>query len=260
VTPARRTELAGNLAAIRARVAAACAAAGRDPSEITLIAVTKTRPAEDVVALTELGQADFGENRDQEAAPKAAEVAEAAMGPVRWHFIGQLQTNKAHSVVRYASVVHSVDRIRLVRALGNAARAAQAAAAAHTAASPATADPAVPADPAPAPLTCLVQVSLDGDAARGGALISQLPEIAAAIEATQGLALGGVMAVAPLGVAPETAFALLGPISDTVREINPAATIISAGMSGDLEAAVRNGATHLRIGTALLGHRSLPVL
>ena len=245
MTTARHAELAGNLAAIRARVAAACAAAGRDVSEITLVAVTKTRPAEDVVALASLGQADFGENRDQEASPKAAAVAEATSDPVRWHFIGQLQTNKAHRVVRYASVVHSVDRVRLVRALGSAAVAAAAAPAAV---------------PAAAPLSCLVQVSLDGDAARGGALISQLPEIAAAIEAEQGLALGGVMAVAPLGVAPETAFALLRPLSDTVREVNPAATVISAGMSGDLEAAVRNGATHLRIGTALLGNRSLPVL
>ena len=245
MTSPRHTELAGHLAAIRARVAAACAAAGRDASEITLIAVTKTRPAQDVVALTELGLADFGENKDQEAAPKAAEVAEAAAAPVRWHFIGQLQTNKASSVVRYASVVHSVDRIRLVRALGSASRAA-------TATATATA--------APAGLTCLVQVSLDGDSARGGALISQLPDVAAAIEAEGGLTLGGVMAVAPLGVAPETAFALLRPLSDTVREISQAATIISAGMSGDLEAAVRNGATHLRIGTALLGNRSLPVL
>ena len=253
MTPARHAELAGNLAAIRARVADACAAAGRDVSEITLIAVTKTRPAEDVVALASLGQTDFGENRDQEASPKAAEVAEATSDPVRWHFIGQLQTNKAHRVVRYASVVHSVDRVRLVRALGNAARAAHEAAAAAAHDAPAAA-------PAAVPLSCLVQVSLDGDAARGGALISQLPEIAAAIEAEQGLALGGVMAVAPLGVAPETAFALLRPLSDTVREISQAATIISAGMSGDLEAAVRNGATHLRIGTALLGNRSLPVL
>ena len=236
MTTARRAELAGNLTAIRARVAAACAAAGRDVSEITLIAVTKTRPAEDVVALAGLGLTDFGENRDQEAAPKAAAVAEASAA-VRWHFIGQLQTNKAPSVVRYASVVHSVDRVRLVRALGSAARAAGA-----------------------APVTCLVQVSLDGDPTRGGALISQLPEIATAIEAADGLALGGVMAVAPLGVAPETAFASLRAISDTAREISPAATIISAGMSGDLEAAVRNGATHLRIGTALLGNRSLPVL
>ena len=171
MTPARHAELAGNLAAIRARVADACAAAGRDVSEITLIAVTKTRPAEDVVALASLGQTDFGENRDQEASPKAAEVAEATSDPVRWHFIGQLQTNKAHRVVRYASVVHSVDRVRLVRALGSAAVAAAAAPAAV---------------PAAAPLTCLVQVSLDGDGARGGALISQLPEIAAAIEAEDG--------------------------------------------------------------------------
>ena len=249
MTPARLAELAGNLAAMQARVAAACAAAGRDVSEITLIAVTKTRPAEDVVALASLGLTDFGENRDQEASPKAAAVAEETSVPVVWHFIGQLQTNKAHSVVRYASVVHSVDRVRLVRALGSASRAAAA-----------TAATAATAAATPAGVTCLVQVSLDGDAARGGALISQLPEIAAAIEAEQGLALGGVMAVAPLGVAPEAAFALLRPISDTVREINPAATIISAGMSGDLEAAVRNGATHLRIGTALLGNRSLPVL
>jgi hypothetical protein len=242
VTSARQAELAGNLAAIRARVAAACAAAGRDPGEITLIAVTKTRPAQDVVTLAGLGQSDFGENRDQEAAPKAAEVAEATSAPVRWHFIGQLQTNKASSVVRYASVVHSVDRVRLVRALGAASRAAKAATPAHQS------------------VTCLVQVSLDGDAARGGALISDLPAVAAAIEAEQGLTLGGVMAVAPLGVDPATAFAGLRAISDTAREINPAATIISAGMSGDLEAAVRNGATHLRIGTALLGNRSLPVL
>ena len=243
MTSARPAELAGNLAAIRGRIAAACAAAGRDASEITLIAVTKTRPARDVVTLAGLGQTDFGENRDQEAAPKAAEVAEATSVPVRWHFIGQLQTNKASSVVRYASVVHSVDRVRLVRALGTASRAATAATAAP-----------------PAGVTCLVQVSLDGDAARGGALIGDLPEVAAAIEAEQGLTLGGVMAVAPLGVGPATAFARLRAISDTAREINPAATIISAGMSGDLEAAVRNGATHLRIGTALLGNRSLPVL
>ena len=240
MTAARRAELAGNLAAIQARIAAACAAAGRDVSEITLTAVTKTRPAADVVALAGLGLTDFGENRDQEAASKAAAVAEATSEEVSWHFIGQLQTNKAHSVVRYASVVHSVDRVRLVRALGSASRAAAVA--------------------APAGITCLVQVSLDGDPTRGGALISQLPEIAAAIEAEQGLALGGVMAVAPLGAAPETAFAALPAISDTAREVNPAATIISAGMSGDLEAAVRNGATHLRIGTALLGNRSLPVL
>jgi PLP dependent protein len=240
----RRAELARNLAAVRARVAAACAAAGRDAGEITLIAVTKTRPAADVAALAGLGLADFGENRDQEAAPKAAAVAEATSAAVTWHFIGQLQSNKAHSVVRYASVVHSVDRLRLVRALGAAARGlapARAAAGAR-------------------PLSCLVQVSLDGDPSRGGVPVEEIPQVGAAIEAEPGLLLGGVMAVAPLGVRPETAFASLRAISGTVREINPAATIISAGMSGDLEAAVQNGATHLRIGTALLGNRSLPVL
>ena len=246
----RRAELARNLAAVRDRVAAACAAAGRDASEITLIAVTKTRPAADVVALADLGLADFGENRDQEAAPKAAEVAQAAAVAgatpiaVTWHFIGQLQTNKAASVVRYASVVHSVDRVRLVRALGAAARAA----------------PAARASPAARALSCLVQVSLDGDASRGGVPVAEITQVGAAIEAEPGLLLGGVMAVAPLDVAAETAFASLRAISGAVREIKPAATIISAGMSGDLEAAVQNGATHLRIGTALLGNRSLPVL
>jgi len=219
-------------------VAAACAAAGRDASEITLIAVSKTRPAADVVTLADLGLEDFGENRDQEAAPKAAAVAEAVSAAITWHFIGQLQTNKTHSVVRYASVVHSVDRVRLVRSLGAAARASQGARA----------------------ISCLVQVSLDGDPSRGGVPVGEIPQVGAAIEAEVGLVLGGVMAVAPLGVPAETAFAALRAISATVREINPAATMISAGMSGDLEAAVQNGATHLRIGTALLGNRSLPVL
>jgi len=241
--PDRLAELAGNLAAVRARVAVACAAAGRDAGEITLIAVTKTRPAADVAALAGLGLADFGENRDQEAAPKAAAVAAATSAAVTWHFIGQLQTNKAPSVVRYASVVHSVDRVRLVRALGAAAR-----------------DAAASRPGAPRALRCLVQVSLDGDSSRGGVPVGEVPQVAAAIEAEQGLLLAGLMAVAPLGVPAETAFASLRALSGTVREINPAATIISAGMSGDLEAAVQNGATHLRIGTALLGNRSLPVL
>ena len=258
----RRAELAGNLAGITARISAACAAAGRDESEITLIAVTKTRPASDVLALASLGLTNFGENRDQEAAPKAAEVAVIFRGgdppypPVRslggdppspraagitWHFIGQLQSNKAASVARYADVVHSVDRIRLVRALGAAAREARAPRAGR-------------------PLTCLVQVSLDGDPARGGVPLDDFDRVAAAIGAEDGLAFGGVMAVAPLGVAAEDAFAPLPAISARARAVNPAATIISAGMSGDLEAAVHRGATHLRIGTALLGNRTPPFL
>jgi len=236
----RPAELATRLAATRSRIAAACAAAGRDPAEITLVAVTKTYPASDVLALAGLGLTDFGENRDQEAEPKAAAVS-AARQPVTWHFIGQLQTNKANSVARYADFVHSVDRIRLVRALGTAARAADR------------------------ELTCLVQVSLDTPAdgraeqARGGVPPAMLTEVAAAIEAEEGLTLGGLMAVAPLGADPGTAFAPLRGLSDTIRSVNASATLVSAGMSGDLEAAIECGATHLRIGTALLGDRRLPV-
>jgi pyridoxal phosphate enzyme (YggS family) len=232
----RRAELAGNLAAVRARIAAACAAAGRDVSELTLIAVTKTQPATDVLALADLGVTDFGENRDQEAAPKAAACQGAA---ITWHFIGQLQTNKAHSVAGYAHLVHSVDRTRLVRALGAGARAAGRA------------------------LTCLVQVSLEDaashDPARGGVLPAAATGIAEAIAAEEGLVLGGVMAVAPLHGDPLPAFAVLRTVSEAIRSVNPVATVISAGMSGDLEAAVKEGATHLRIGTALLGNRRLRV-
>jgi PLP dependent protein len=240
----RRSELEKNLAEVRSRIAAACAAAGRDPGEITLIAITKTRPPADVLLLHELGLTDFGENKDQEAAPKAAALAaalaDAGAGagaarsqPLRWHFVGQLQTNKASSVAGYADVVHSVDRVRLVRALGAAARKAGR------------------------ELTCLVQVDLDtpADPARGGVPPGQVREIAEAIEAEQGLILGGVMAIAPLGADPARAFAPLRPCSLAVRAVNPAAAIISAGMSGDLEAAIGNGATHVRIGTALLGAR-----
>ena len=224
----RRAELARNLTEVRGRIDAACAAAGRDSAGVTLIAVTKTRPATDVMLLAGLGVTDIGENRDQEAAPKAAACAGL---PVTWHFIGQLQTNKAASVARYADVVHSVDRLRLVRALGAAPRAAGR------------------------ELTSLVQVSLDGDTARGGVPAAGLAEVAAALAAEPGLLLGGVMAVAPLGVPPAAAFAPLPALSAAVRGIRPGATVISAGMSADLEAAIAAGATHLRIGTALLGGR-----
>jgi pyridoxal phosphate enzyme (YggS family) len=237
---ARRAELARNLTGVRARIGAACAAAGRDPGEITLIAVTKTYPASDVLALASLGLADLGENRDQEAAPKAAAVA-AANQPVSWHFIGQLQSNKAHSVARYASVVHSVDRIRLVRHLGAAVSASPG----RNSVGPA--------------LACLIQVSLDGDSSRGGVPPDSMLEVAEAIAAEPGLTLGGLMAVAPLGADPRAAFAPLRRLSEAVRSVNPSAAAISAGMSGDLEAAIACGATHLRIGTALLGNRRLPV-
>ncbi|WP_119729822.1 YggS family pyridoxal phosphate-dependent enzyme [Thermomonospora amylolytica] len=225
---ARRDELAANLRTVRERIAAACAAAGRDPAEVTLVAVTKTFPASDVRLLAGLGVADVGENRDQEAAAKAAECADL---PLTWHFVGQLQTNKARSVAGYADVVHSVDRTRLVTALSSAAvRAGRT-------------------------LRCLVQVSLDERPGRGGAAPSEVPELADLIAASDGLELGGVMAVAPLGADPAPAFARLAGVAERLRAAHPSATVISAGMSGDLEQAVACGATHVRIGTALLGGR-----
>ena len=229
--PGRREELALRLAEVRGRIAKACEAAGREASELTLVAVTKTRPASDVRLLSELGVTDIGENRDAEAAPKAAECADMGLENLTWHFIGQLQTNKCASVVRYASVVHSVDRHRLIGALGKAARRAGRV------------------------IECLVEVSLDGDPARGGAVAGEVPALAEALAAEEGLVLGGVMAVAPLSMPPADAFARLRVSAAAVREVRPGATVISAGMSCDLEAAVEAGATHLRIGTALLGDR-----
>jgi PLP dependent protein len=227
---ARQAELKERLAAVRARIAAACRAAGRDPDEIALIAVTKTFPARDVRLLAELGVRDVGENFDQEAAPKAAACA-ALTSPLTWHFIGQLQTNKSASVVRYASVIHSVDRLRLVHALGRQARKADRV------------------------ITCLIQVSMDGAAGRGGALEPEIPPLAEAVNAEDHLVLGGVMAMAPPQIPAAKAFGPLPRIAGLVRQFRPEATMVSAGMSGDMEEAIAAGATHLRIGTALLGGR-----
>lgn len=237
VRPDRRADLAAGLARVRSRIADACAAAGRDRGEVTMIAVTKTYPASDVVALVGLGVVDVGENRDQEAAPKAAEVAAAGVTP-RWHFIGRLQRNKAKSVVRYADVVQSVDSVRLARALDAASTAGR-----------------------DRPLDVFVQVSIDGDVARGGALPGSadpeagLDPVAEAVAGADGLRLAGLMAVAPLDWEPERAFARLAEVADGFRARHPEATLLSAGMSGDLEMAIRYGATHVRVGSALLGMR-----
>ncbi|WP_174536909.1 YggS family pyridoxal phosphate-dependent enzyme [Micromonospora chalcea] len=237
VRPERRAELAAGLARVRARIADACAAAGRQRDAVTLVAVTKTYPASDVVALAGLGVTDVGENRDQEAAPKAEAVADAGAAP-RWHFIGQLQRNKARSVVRYADVVQSVDSVRLAAALDAAAGAVR-----------------------DRPLDVLVQVSIDGDPARGGALPGAadqqrgLDPVAAAVAGADALRLAGLMAVAPLGWEPDRAFARLAEVAAALRADHPGATVLSAGMSGDLESAIGHGATHVRVGSALLGMR-----
>jgi pyridoxal phosphate enzyme (YggS family) len=227
VLPDRATELAGALADLEQRLAAACVAAGRQRDDVLLVAVTKTRPASDVRLLRDLGLVDIGENRDQEARAKAAQVS-----GVRWHFVGGLQTNKARSVASYADVVHSVDRAELVTALSAGA---------------------VRADRR---LDVLLQVSLDGDPARGGALPADVPALAAVAAAAPGLRLAGVMAVAPLGADPAAAFADLAAIRAALVAEHPEATAMSAGMSGDLEQAVAQGATHVRVGTALLGARA----
>jgi pyridoxal phosphate enzyme (YggS family) len=227
----RAAEIAANLAAVRARIEAAARSAGRDPGAVTLVAVTKFFPGADAVRLYEAGVREFGENRDQEAAPKIAEVR-ALMPLARWHFIGQVQTNKARSVAAYADVVQSVDRSRLVTALDQAA-----ARAGRT-------------------LDCLVQVNLDPDAAgRGGAEPGDVERIADAVAGSNALRLGGLMAVAPLGADPRPAFERLAEIAAKVRGAHAEAVSLSAGMSGDLEAAVASGATHVRIGSALLGRR-----
>lgn len=228
----RRDELVAGLAAVTGRIAAACRAAGREPSEVSLVAVSKTWPASDVRLLQDLGVTRFGENRDAEARDKAAALADR---PPTWHFVGAVQSSKAASVARYADVVHSLDRASLLSALDRGAVAAGR-----------TVD-------------VLLQLSLDGDPARGGAPAADLPGLADAVEAAPGLRLRGVMAVAPLGAEPDAAFAELARVAALLRANHPAATEVSAGMSGDLEQAVAHGATLVRVGTALFGHRALPL-
>ncbi len=236
MTDPRADELADRLAQVRARVDAACASAGRDRDSVTLIVVSKTWPADDVRRLAALGVRDFGENRDQEAAPKAAATSDLDL---TWHFVGQLQTNKAASVAQYADLVHSVDRESLVAALERgAAKAGRV-------------------------LPCLIEVDLtDGATGRGGADPADVARLADLIASCDHLTLGGVMGVAPLAEDPADqravsarAFERLATIAEGLRQEHPDATVISAGMSEDLEEAVSAGATHLRVGSAVLGTR-----
>jgi PLP dependent protein len=257
----RTAELEANLAAVRGRITAACQACGRSSEEVTLIAVAKTFPAADIRRLAALGLADFGENRDQEAGRKVTELADLRL---RWHFVGRLQRNKARSVARYAHLVHAVDRPELLLALD------QAAAELSKPSRPAAGGPATDraaAGQAPArgdqPLAVLVQVNLDPSperaARRGGAAPAAVPALADAAARCRHLRLAGLMAIAPRDGDPDRAFARLAELAAGVRTNHPAATILSAGMSSDLEAAIRHGATHVRVGTALLGSRAYPV-
>ncbi|HET7684659.1 MAG TPA: YggS family pyridoxal phosphate-dependent enzyme [Marmoricola sp.] len=226
----RREQLRDNLDTVRQRIAAAAGEAGRAPDDVQLVVVTKFFPASDVRLLAGLGVTDVGENRHQEAQAKAAECADL---PLCWHFVGGLQSNKAAAVASYADVVESVDRTKLVGPLQRGAHERGR------------------------DLDVLVQVSLDppGAGHRNGADPAEVPDLVEAIQQAGSLRLRGVMAVAPLGEDPTAAFERLARVAESVRAQEPAASWISAGMSGDLEQAVKCGATHVRIGSAVLGPR-----
>lgn len=233
--PARMAELKERLTGVQRRIEAAVENSGRAGELPTLIVVTKFHPAADIRRLAALGVRDVGENRDQEASSKAAELAGLGLN---WHFVGQLQSKKAKSVAKYAQAIHSVDRVALVDGLERAIAAEQERTGRGA-------------------LECFIQVSLDDDAGahRGGAAPAEIPLLAERLAAAAGLELAGVMAVAPLGTSPEVAFERLAAISAALVAEHPGATAISAGMSQDLEAAIRFGATHLRIGSDILGSR-----
>ncbi|MBA8823424.1 hypothetical protein FHX42_000753 [Saccharopolyspora lacisalsi] len=237
----RRAELAENLSRVRERVDRACRAAGRDPGEVELLAVTKTFPASDAALLADLGVTGLAENREQEASPKVTELT--ALRPateVRWHMVGQLQRNKARSVVRWADVVESVDSPRLAEALRRATGRA------------------LDEGERQRPLDVLIQVGLDERTGRGGCPPEEVEELAESITNMNEIHLRGLMAVAPLGGDSDVAFTTLSGIFRRVRRRFPGADRLSAGMSGDLESAIAHGSTRVRVGTALLGGRPIP--
>jgi PLP dependent protein len=216
--------LAERVATVQQQIADAAREAGRDPSELTTIVVTKFHPASLVRELAALGMRDIGENRHQEAQAKAAELTDVDL---RWHFVGQLQSKKARAVRQYADVIHSIDRDNLIDVLASDEKEIDA----------------------------LIQLNLTDDPGRGGARDDTLDQLVEKVLETSGLRLRGVMAVAPLDEDPRSAFARVRAASERVRTQAPDATWISAGMSGDFREAIWEGATHLRIGTAITGNR-----
>ena len=250
--PERELELADSLAALRSRLAAAAEAAGRKLDEIQLLPITKFFPATDVAILSRLGCAAFGESRDQEAAAKVDEVARLLDGPAgagtasagpHWHMVGKIQRNKARSLAGWAHTAHSVSSTRVVAALDHAVAGALSEGRRKN------------------PLRVYVQISLDGDVSRGGVDVSDagaVDEICAQTDAAESLELVGLMGMPPLDWEPDRAFALLQSEHHRVRRAHPAAVGLSAGMSNDLEIAVKHGSTCVRVGTALLGQRPLP--
>jgi len=246
-------DLAHRLGSVTQRIQQAARQANRDPSELTLIVVSKFHPAQMVLDLIDLGVTEFGENKDQEAAPKAAEVAAAieargAASAHRWHFVGQLQSNKVKSVLRYASAIHSLDRPSLLSALDKETQKV------NTALLEAGQGEAKPID-------VFIELNLTGDPERGGIEPHLVSEFALQVLGVAGVNLQGVMGVASVAsptdpLVAERDFETILRASDAVRLLKPEAKFISAGMSGDFETALRFGATHLRIGTAITGQRA----
>jgi len=243
VATTRELELADALAAVRARVAAAAEAAGRNVDEIELLPVTKFFPAADVSILHHLGCDAFGESREQEASDKAAEVSNVLGGaPIRWHMVGRIQRNKARAIAGWAYAVHSVDSARVIDALDRGTTRALA------------------AGDRTAPLRVYIQVSLDGDEERSGVDVGRpgmVDDVCAAAQAAEGLEFVGLMAIPPLGTDADAAFARLQSELERVQRNYPQRLELSAGMSSDLEVAVKHGSTCVRVGTALLGQRPL---
>ncbi len=237
---ARRIEISQNLDVVEREICIALEKSNRDRSEITLIAVTKNFPVSDVVHLYDLGLRNFGENRDQEARAKVEEFkkyvadSEKSGDQVKWHFQGQLQRNKLRSIASWADFIHSLDQERYLLPLQQLSVELEK------------------------PISLLLQLSLDLPIRpdRGGVPPEDLIGLGAKIKEHSGLILQGLMAVAPLDVAPDLAFSTLQTISRTFLKAFPDATWVSAGMSGDFAAAIASGATHLRIGSSILGSRT----
>jgi pyridoxal phosphate enzyme (YggS family) len=243
MTAAREAELADALTAVRARIKQAAAAVGRNLSEIELLPITKFFPATDVAILARLGCQSFGEAREQEAAAKAAEAATLVPSALRWHMVGTVQRNKARSIAQWAYAVHSVSTTKVVTALGR-----------HVAS-------ALEEGRRGQPLEVYVQISLDGDISRGGVDIARpdlVDEVCAQVATSEGLELVGLMGIPPLESDADEAFARLAAEHRRVLHTHPQAVKLSAGMSADLESAVKHGSTCVRVGTALLGQRPLP--
>ena len=226
MSDARREELEENLGKIKARVATAATQAGRKIDDITLVVVTKTFPVSDAQLLYELGESNFGENRNEEGSAKK----ELAGSDVTWHFQGQIQSKKIRQIVQWANVVHSLDSVDHARKFAENPNAER--------------------------LKFFVQINLEPSRVdRGGVSVAGLPEFLEEVAGLQGIDVIGLMTVAPLGIDPKDAFKEVAEAKNLVQKNYPSITQLSMGMSGDFEEAIACGATHIRIGSSILGSR-----